>query len=150
MKFGGLLIAVSDMKRAKAFYEQVMELKVMMDLGTHVSFENGLGLQQDYQEMVGVELNACDKPDNFQLYFETEDLDGWEEKLTAIADIKFLHRPKTYPWGQRVMRFYDYDNYIIELSESMECVAKRYLAQGMTAEETAERTMYPVEFIRQL
>ena len=41
MKYGGTLISVSDMERAKDFYERVMEQKVEMDLGTHVSFEGG-------------------------------------------------------------------------------------------------------------
>ena len=40
MKYCGTLISVSDMTRARNFYEQVMEQKVMLDLGVHVSFEN--------------------------------------------------------------------------------------------------------------
>ena len=32
----------------------------------------------------------------------------------------------------------------------MESVAKRFLAQGLSVEETAERIMYPVEFVKQL
>ena len=48
------------------------------------------------------------------------------------------------------MRFYDYDKYIVEVSESMESVAKRFMAQGLSIEETAERTMFPVEFVESL
>lgn len=47
------------------------------------------------------------------------------------------------------MRFYDYDKYIVEVSESMESVARRFLAQGLSVEETARRTMFPVEFVKQ-
>ena len=47
------------------------------------------------------------------------------------------------------MRFYDYDGYIIEVAESMESVAKRFLSQGLSVEETARRTMFPVEFVKQ-
>ncbi|MCV5942484.1 hypothetical protein OFN64_38000, partial [Escherichia coli] len=61
-----------------------------------------------------------------------------------------LHHSKEYPWGQRVLRFYDYDKFIVEVAESMASVAKRYLAQGMTVEETAEKTMFPVEFVEGL
>jgi len=122
----------------------------MMDLGVHVSFENGLSLQSNYEELVGEKLEMRPKPDNFQLYFEVEDLDRWEARLRSTEGIEFLHGSKEYPWGQRVMRFYDYDKYIVEVSESMESVARRYLAQGLTVEETAERTMFPVEFVRQL
>lgn len=150
MIYGGTLISVSDMERSKIFYEKVMEQTVEMDLGVHVSFENGLSLQSNYEELVGVKLEAKAKPNNFQLYFKVEDLDVWEDKLKSLEGIEFLHGIKEYPWGQRVMRFYDYDKYIVEVAESMESVAKRFLSQGLSAEETAERTMFPVEFVEQL
>lgn len=149
MIYGGTLISVSDMERSKNFYEKVMEQTVEMDLGVHVSFQNGLSLQSNYEELVGVKLEPQEKSDNFQLYFELKDLDTWEDKLKALEGIEFLHGIKEYPWGQRVMRFYDYDNYIVEVAESMESVAKRFLSQGLSAEETAERTILPVEFVKQ-
>lgn len=150
MKYGGTLIVVSDMVKSKNFYEKVMEQKVLMDLGGHVSFENGLSLQSNYEELVGVKLEMHEKPNNFQLYFEVDDLDFWESNLKSTEEIQFIHASKEYPWGQRTLRFYDYDKYIIEVSESMESVAKRFLAQGLTVEETASRTMFPVEYIKQL
>lgn len=150
MKYCGTLISVSDMEKSKNFYEEVMGQKVLMDLGVHVSFENGLSLQSNYEELVGETLEMHPKPNNFQLYFEVEDINHWETKLRSTEGLEFVHGIKEYPWGQRVMRFYDYDKYIVEVSESMASVAKRYLAQGLTVEETAERTMFPVEFVRQL
>ncbi len=150
MKYQGTLIAVSDMEKAKHFYEVVMEQKVLMDLGVHVAFENGLSLQSNYEELVGVKLEARERPNNFQLYFEVEDLVYWEGKLKSTDGILFIHESKEYPWGQRVLRFYDYDKYIVEVSESMESVAKRFLSQGLSIEETAERTQFPVEFVKSL
>lgn len=150
MKYCGLLISVSDMDKSKNFYEKVMEQKIGMDLGTHVSFINGFSLQSNYEELVGEKLEMQSKPNNFQLYFEVDDFDSWEAKLTSQEGIEFLHHSKEYPWGQRAMRFYDYDNYIVEVSESMEYVARRFMKQGLTLEETAERTMYPVELLKQL
>ena len=150
MKYQGTLISVSDMEKAKHFYEIVMEQKVMMDLGVHVSFERGLSLQSNYEDLVGEALPAKACPNNFQLYFEVEDLDYWQDKLTNMEDIEFIHKAKEYPWGQRAIRFYDYDAYIVEVSESMESIAKRFLVQGLSVEETAERTMFPVEFVKSL
>jgi predicted enzyme related to lactoylglutathione lyase len=150
MRYGGTLIAVSDMEKAKYFYEVVMEQKVAMDLGVHVAFVGGVSLQSNYEELVGEKLEAHAQPNNFQLYFEVENLDHWETKLKATEGIVFIHKSKEYPWGQRVMRFYDYDKYIVEVSESMESVAKRFLAQGLSIEETAERTMFPVDFVKGL
>lgn len=152
MRFGGVLLVVSDMKRTRAFYETVMDQKVVMDLGGHISFDNGLGLQQDYEGLVGVPLNKYDKPDNFQIYFEVDEpkeLDAREDKIRTFGDIEFLHGIKTYPWKQRGMRFYDPDNCIVEVAESMEAVAKRLLAEGLSAEEVSAQIMCPVEFVRQ-
>ena len=150
MNYCGTLISVSDMATSKNFYENVMEQKVLMDLGVHVAFDGGLSLQSNYEELVGTQLPAHTRPNNFQLYFEVEDLDYWEEKIKKTEGIEFIHASKEYPWGQRVMRFYDYDKYIVEVSESMISVAKRFLSQGLTVEETAARTMFPVEFVNQL
>ena len=150
MKYCGTLISVSDMEKSKSFYEKVMEQKVIMDLGVHVSFENGLSLQSNYEELVGVELEAHAQPNNFQLYFEVEDLPKWEKRLKSIEGIEFIHESKEYPWGQRVMRFYDYDKFIVEVSESMESVAKRLLKQGLSLEEVSKITMFPTDFLKQL
>ena len=149
MQYQGTLIAVSDMEKAKQFYETVMEQKVIMDLGVHVAF-GGFSLQSNYAELVGADLPGKTQPNNFQLYFEVEDLDYWQNKISSTEGIEFIHKAKEYPWGQRVMRFYDYDKFIVEVSESMASVAKRFLAQGLSVEETAERTMYPVEFVKSL
>jgi hypothetical protein len=48
------------------------------------------------------------------------------------------------------MRFYDFDKYIVEVAESMASVAKRFLSQGLSVEETARRTQFPVEFVQSL
>lgn len=149
MQYQGTLIAVSDMEKAKQFYETVMEQKVLMDLGVHVAF-GGFSLQSNYAELVGADLPGKTQPNNFQLYFEVEDLDYWQDKISSTEGIEFIHKAKEYPWGQRVIRFYDYDKFIVEVAESMTSVAKRFLAQGFSVEETAERTMYPVEFIKSL
>ena len=150
MQFQGILIAVSDMERAKCFYEMVMEQKVVMDLGVHVSFESGFSLQSNYGELVGTKLEGKRHPDNFQLYFEVENLDEWQDKLSKVEGIELIHKAKEYPWGQRALRFYDLDQFIVEVAESMESVARRFLDQGLSVEETAECTMYPVAFVKQL
>jgi predicted enzyme related to lactoylglutathione lyase len=149
MQYQGTLIAVSDMEKAKQFYETVMEQKVIMDLGVHVAF-GGFSLQSNYAELVGADLPGKTQPNNFQLYFEVEDLDYWQDKISSTEGIEFIHKAKEYPWGQRVIRFYDYDKFIVEVAESMASVAKRFLAQGLSVAETADRTMYPVEFVKSL
>lgn len=150
MKYGGTLIVVKDIVNSRKFYETVLEQKVVMDLGDYVSLENGLGLQANYENAVGKSLNIKRQSNNFQLYFEVENIRDWEEKLKGVKDIEFLHFIKEYPWGQRTIRIYDLDKNIIEIAEKMESVALRFLKDGLTIEETAQRTMYPIEFIEKL
>ena len=94
MKYQGTLIAVSDMAKAKHFYEVVMGQKILMDLGVHVSFENGLSLQSNYEELVGVRLETHAQPNNFQLYFEVEDLNYWKQSLNQQKGLRSSTKAK--------------------------------------------------------
>lgn len=152
MKFGLPLIAVKDIEVSKAFYKDVLHQNVTLDLGANVSFENGaFAIQQDYAGLVGdIEVSIAAYANDHEMYFEEGDFDGFEQHLAGFPAIKYVHRAKEYPWGQRVVRFYDPDGHIIEVGESMECVFKRFHSQGMTVEEVAARTWHPVEFVRNL
>jgi len=149
MKYGGTLLAVSDMVKSKDFYVTILEQKTILDLGVHVSFESGFSLQSNYSELVGVNFIEHKQSNNFQLYFEVDDIDFWNEKLRKIDGLEFLHDAKEYPWGQRSLRFYDYDKHIIEIAENMEIVVKKFLKQGLSVEETVKRTQFPIEFVKQ-
>ncbi len=149
MNFITPLIAVKDIQASKAFYEAVMGMKVTLDLGQNVSLDGKLAIQEDYAGLVGVELPVTPKPNDHELYFEEQDFDAFIARLDTVSAVEYLHRAKEYPWGQRVVRFYDPDGHIIEVGENMEGVFKRFHAQGMSAEQVAERTMHPVEFVKQ-
>jgi hypothetical protein len=84
-----------------------------------------------------------------ELYFETENYDVFIEKLNNYDDfeIEIVHKTKEFPWGQRVIRFYDLDNHMIEVGESMDVVIKRFFSSGMSVEDVAEKTGYPVEYV---
>lgn len=147
MKFVTPLLAVKDMEASKAFYKAVLSQNVTLDLGMNVALE-GLALQVDYAGLVGVDMQIKEKPNDHELYFEEEDFDGFIARLTQFPEIEYLHKAKEYTWGQRVVRFYDPDGHIIEVGESMESVFKRFKSEGMTAEQVAERTMHPLDFVR--
>ena len=116
MKFGCPLIAVNDIGVSREFYEKVLHQSVSLDLGANVSFGNGFAIQSDYGGLVGAgELNITYKGNDHELYFEEEDFDAFETHLRQFGDIIYLHKAKEYPWGQRVIRFYDPDFHIIEV-----------------------------------
>ena len=158
----GFLLAVSNMERARNFYVAVMEQKIVSDDGSHnVAFESGICLQYDYIEMIeggelfaarptGVKLEMKPKSNSYQIGLEVEDFDYWVAKIKSVEGIEIIHDVTEYLWGQRVIRFYDYDGHIIEIGESLESVAKRFISQGLTIEEVVERFGFSLEFVQGL
>ena len=63
-------------------------------------------------------------------------------------DIQYVHPLMEHRWGQRVIRFYDPDGHIIEVGEKMDAVVRRFVRQGLSAEETAERMDVPLEYVQ--
>lgn len=149
MNYQGCLLAVQDINASKLFYEQVLHQRAVMDIGEHVAFE-GFSLQQGYAQLAGVSAACLQRPPHdFQLYFEVEDLDSTLIELKGYAQLKWIHEVREYPWGQLDLRVYDPDNHIVEIAEAMDAVIRRFLKLGMSAEDVAARTMYPIELIKQ-
>lgn len=149
MKFSCVLISVKDVAVSRKFYEDLFGLEVMFDFGTNIAFSCGLALQQGFAELIGISPDDVTyKTNNFELYFEEENLDGFVANLKKHPEIVYVHDVKEYPWGQRVIRFYDLDYHVIEVGESMCSVVRRFLKQGLSIEETVDRTQHPVDFVR--
>ena len=149
MKFSCSVIAVKNIEISKKFYETVLNQKIISDLGINVTFEGDFALQQGYSEMIGIPENEVkQKSNNFEMYFEEEKFDDFLKKLKTMKEIKYVHDVKKYDWGQRVIRFYDPDEHIIEVGETMENVARRFSEDGLSIEEISEKTMLSIEFLK--
>jgi len=61
-----------------------------------------------------------------------------------------IHKIETQPWTQRVVRFYDPDDNIIEIGENMEFVVKRLKKQNYSDEEISNKTYFPIETIKKM
>lgn len=151
MTFQSALIVVKDMAVSRAFYERLFGLEVAMDFGENITFRNAFSLQEQkcWEGLIsgapgGIQYRGNDA----ELYFETEDFAGFLEQMEKESDLQLLHGVKEFPWGQRAIRFYDPDGHVLEVGESMVSVIRRFLSEGMTAEETAEKTQYPLEFVK--
>lgn len=152
MKFKCPLIVVNNIGVARNFYENVLNQKVKYDFGENVVYEDDFSIQlkAHFADMITISQNdIVIKSNNFELYFEEENIDRFVEMLENINEIQYIHKLIEHPWGQRVIRFYDPDMHIIEVGESMESVVKRFLDEGLSVEETAKRTQHPIEFVRQ-
>ena len=71
-------------------------------------------------------------------------------KLKAYSDIEYLGEVIEHSWGQRVIRFYDLDEHLIEVGEDMQMVVKRFLASGMTMEEVSAKMDVSIEDLTKL
>lgn len=152
MKFVCPLIVVRDVGVSRAFYEEVLEQRVLHDHGENVIFEGGFAihLKSHFSDLIGVaESDIVPRSNNAELYFEENDLDSFLERLKGREAVNYVHEPIEQPWGQRAVRFYDPDMHIIEVGEPIESVVTRFLESGLSIEETARRTSMPEEFVRQ-
>ncbi len=148
MKYQCTLLAVKDVEISKKFYGELFDQKVVLDLGWNVTFNGGFAIQQNFGWLTGIkDEDIVAKSNNMELYFVVEDFDGFVGKLNAFPDIRYVNRPMTHEWKQRVVRIYDPDFHIIEIGESMSVIARRYLSEGYSVEETAKIIQHPIEFV---
>jgi len=150
MKYKLPLIVVDNISISRKFYEEVLTQKVILDFGANITFAGDFALQsrESWVNFIHkTEHEVLLKTNNFELYFEEELFDEFAQRLKSF-EIQYVHDVVEYPWGQRVIRFYDPDMHIIEVGESMETVVKRFNSQGLSLEETAERTQHPIEFVK--
>ena len=153
MKFESPMLVVKDMEVSKAFYRRVLGLHVTADLGANVELTGGLSLQTleswaGFIEKDPAEIRFGGNAE--EQYFEEENFDAFLEKLAGMPEIRYVHAVKEFPWGQRVVRFYDPDGHIIEVGESMKTVCRRFLDSGMTLEQIAQRMDVPLRMVKNL
>ena len=150
MEFRMALLAVKDVEASKTFYETLFDQTVALDLGENVTFSGGFGIQEDFARLTGIEPESVvRKSDNMELYFEVDDFDAFICRLGTYPEVKYVHPPLKHDWQQRVVRIYDPDDHMIEIGESMAVIARRYLSEGYSVEETSKIIQHPLEFVEQ-
>jgi catechol 2,3-dioxygenase-like lactoylglutathione lyase family enzyme len=149
MKFKLALLAVKNVNVSKQFYQEIFNQKVVLDLGRNVTFSGGFAIQEDFAWLTDLPVSSVvEKSNNMELYFEVDDFDAFIQKLESYKNIEYVHEPKKYEWQQRVVRIYDPDYHIIEIGESMGVIAKRYLNEGYSIEQTSQIIQHPIEFVK--
>ena len=151
MKHKTTLLAVKDIEKSKAFYKSVLDLDIVMDVGANVELTGGISLQtaDSWANFICKPETAIIFSNNaIELYFETDDIDSFIEKLQSFADIEYLHPLMEHSWGQRAVRFYDVDHHIIEVAENIVMVTKKFVSSGLTIEQTAKRMDVGIDYIK--
>lgn len=149
MEFKLVVIAVKDIEVSKKFYQDMFDQTVELDFGWNVTLSGGFALQQNFGWLADIPEDSIKiKSNNMELYFEVKDFDNFIKKLKSHDNVIYVHDMKTHDWKQRVIRIYDPDYHIIEIGEAMDIIAKRYLSEGYSIEETAKEIQHPEELIR--
>lgn len=147
MKFKNFLLVVEDITKSIKFYKDVLGLNLIYDLGDNVILDGGLSLQTEKSWKNFIQTNKIANGNNFELYFEEDNFDDFINKLDSFKDINYVCTVFEHSWGQRVVRFYDLDNHIIEVGESIANVCRRFLESGLTIEEIAKGMDVSIDFV---
>ncbi len=148
MKYICPLITVSDMEKAKNFYQNILKQEIKYDFGENVTFHGdfAIHLKTHYEKLID-NKEIITRNNSFELYFEHDNLDEIVKKLKE-NDIEFVHEMREQPWRQKVVRFYDLDGNIIEVGESLEHLSYRLSRENLSLEEISKTTLMPVEFVK--
>lgn len=116
MKLRNVLIIVSDIDRAAAFYHDLFGLQVVINSDDNVVLTEGLVLQKKdvWEPFLG--RAVTDRHNAAELYFEEVDIEAFAEKLEKSGfEFTYVTKLQTMPWGQKVLRIYDPDGNLIEV-----------------------------------
>lgn len=148
-RFCSSVLFVKDIKRSRSFYEAVLGQKVEIDFGPNVSFGCFSLWQADHAfELIHRNAGrAIGTGDQFELYFETPDIDRAHE-IVGNEGVALATEMSEQPWGQRAFRFYDPDHYLVEVGEDMSAVNVRLFRSGMSIAEIVAKTSLPEQVVR--
>jgi catechol 2,3-dioxygenase-like lactoylglutathione lyase family enzyme len=153
LNYSGIALFVKDIEISKDFYSKTLGMEIELDFGKNVIYKGGFTLWEINEshiipQKLGSEFSNANI-NRFELYFETENL---QDVYTTLKGRKtyFLHDIHEEPWGQRTIRFFDPDNHLIEIGESMKQFVSRFYKMGMSVEEVSSRTSVPIDEIKRL
>lgn len=121
MKLKNVLIVVKDIEKSRKFYQDLFGLEMIVDNDGNMILTEGLVLQDQkiWQKFLGKDV--IPKSNSCELYFEENNIEEFVEKLENLyPSIQYVNKLMTHSWGQKVVRFYDFDGNLIEVGTPME------------------------------
>jgi len=152
MKLQSTVLITNALPSMRAFYEEVLGLKIQDDFGGCVIYTEGVSLWQpppDHPVRFTTERGSGHP---FELCFETDSTQDFEEKAGMLLKSAkaILHGLRTEPWGQRTIRVMDPDGNLLEWGESIPCFVSRLSAEGLDASAVSERTGVALENVQRI
>lgn len=145
---------VKDIEVSKDFYVNILRIPIDIDFGKNVILKNGLTLWEIQNnhiipEKLGISNVSNESINRFEIYFETTDILS-SFKILKDCNVKFLHELHDESWGQRTIRFFDPDNHLLEIGESIECFVNRLHSEGLNVSGINKKTHVPISEINRL
>ncbi len=113
-------LAVTDLEKSIAFYRDTLGLPLKSTEEGFADFkikgtEVALGTKEMIEKTTGQKITIGGARHLILGWDAVEDVDKVYKELKAKG-VRFLTKPKTQPWGQRVTYFTDPDGHIWEIS----------------------------------
>lgn len=153
-KFSMSVIFVKNIAISKKFYQDIFDLKIEHDFRENIVFKNSFSLWQKYSAKKII-FNSPKYKDsdegtqNIELYFETDSIENILVKIKGMK-VKIIHEIKEESWGQKTLRFFDPDNFIIEVAEPMELLVIRLFDSKMSFESISKKTQMPLDIVKKI
>ncbi|HMA83585.1 MAG TPA: VOC family protein [Candidatus Thermoplasmatota archaeon] len=153
--FSLTVIFVEDIQISKSFYQHLFDFTIKHDFGKNIVFKEGLSIwQKNRAQTIIFGKNQVDTGQNIQkqteLYFETDEIENIFSKIKQHSEIKVIHDLKQENWGQKTVRIFDPDDFIIEIAEPMNHVVKRYDAKKVSIQDISHKTQLPINEIKRI
>ncbi|MFO8077922.1 MAG: glyoxalase [Thermoplasmatota archaeon] len=151
--FAMTVIFVEDIEVSKCFYQRLFGFQIDHDFGENIVFKNAFSLWQRKrarQIIFGDDQykEKCGGKKHTELYFETSHIDEIWVNLKREKDVDIIHGIKEENWGQKTIRLFDPDGFVIEIAEPMPVVVKRLSMLGCSVEDIAQKTQIPVSEVQ--
>lgn len=141
--FHSPILITDKLEELKKFYIEQLGLEIDMDFGPCVSLKCGLSLWQlSPEHKIAKKLSRQYHKDgnkNFELSFETDDFENVVMELRKYNPV-LLHDVELETWGQKTIRFFDPENNLIEIGETLPGFVKRMYKEEKSVDEIVEIT----------
>lgn len=116
MTFKGTLIVVDNCRRSLEFYRELFGFELIQDNDGNMELSKGLYLQERKYWESFTKQTATPYHNASELYFEEPEIEVFAEKLERLyPSLNYVNRLMTHSWGQKTIRFYDFDGNLIEV-----------------------------------
>jgi len=153
LKFKNIILFVKDIDMSKRFYTEILEQEVETQHGKIINFKSGISIWELNSELpivkaLGDRLNKK-FTNQVELYFESDNLDKVVFTLRNHV-VRMVHEINEEPWGQRTVRFWDPDDHLIEVGETLKTFVTKFHKKGYIPEQIAEKTNVDIELIKKI